>query len=154
MDIRSKQTNPTVSTSAYTTLKYIGSPTKITGLLGRTGRGRIKNVRILEVGSQKANVTVVLVNADPGALVDGGTPDLAALAATVVGMFSVVTANYVTFGGLSVADVAFDTVIRSNPSNPPTTQDAVWQLLIVTGTPTFSAAGVLRVEIGVIAGEG
>lgn len=153
MDIRSKQTHPTVSTSAYTSGRYIGTPTKIVGLLGKSGRARVRNVRVLEVGSQKAAINVILVTADPGALVDGGTPDLTALAATIAGMFPIATADYATVGGESIADVPFDKVIRGNPHNPPDSEDAIWQLLVTGGTPTFGAATALRVEIGTEASE-
>lgn len=148
-DIRVRSVTPVISTSAYTASRYAGPPQKLSGLLGKQGVTRLKHLQAFEVGTQKAALTLLLYSADPGALVDGGTPSLASLAATLIGKYNVATADYETVGGVSVADIPIDRIISGNPHTPPTSLGDVWLSIVVTGTPTFAAVNALRIAAGV-----
>lgn len=138
---------PTVDTGAYTAGDVIGGVQTIDALGATFGRGVLKNVTIGDGGNQRAALTLLFFEALP----DGTYTDQAAVAPSVadlaicLGKVEIAADDYTTVGARAVATKECSTVLRS-----ATDLRRVYVVIVAGGTPTYSAANLLKVALGVL----
>jgi hypothetical protein len=78
MDLQFIEQPVTVKTSAYSANKVVGGAYQLRKAASG-GVTLLRSIVVKEVGTQKAPLTLVFLNVDPGTLADSSTPDFSAL---------------------------------------------------------------------------
>jgi hypothetical protein len=144
-DIQVVTLNPVVLTTAYTANRNVGGVLTAQRAFASSFSGRLRSVRVWEVGTQKAPLDVLLFRATPPAAVIADNAAVtfnAADAAFLIGHVAVPAAGYVTLGGISVTTVPVDLPLLGASSD-------LAVVLFTSGTPTFAAANAMSVALGI-----
>ncbi len=159
---RKVQVNPTVSTAPpYTAGDVVGGLQRLKLAVGKYRRGTLQDVIVREVGSQKAPLTLLFFRSAPGTVAADNTPFSFAAAdvPNCVAKVNVLTTDYETVGGQSVAHVSVGKVVEGNIGDidpgtgkvDDTTIGDLWLVVVTTGTPTYGTTAALTLELGILA---
>lgn len=150
---------PTITAGAYAAGNSVGGTQKVPKLLRNVGTGLLKSLTVVEKGTQKAPLTFIFFSAQPAvAYADVATPTISSADANlIVGQATVGVADYLTTGGVSVAQIdCGGIVLGSKLANDPTSYTVapdnrdLWALVVTTGTPTYVTAADLRFQFGTL----
>jgi hypothetical protein len=157
---RKVSTTFTVDTSAYQAgdVVQVGAAGIRVKRVCKYRRQKLLDVLVREVGTQKAALTLLFFRSAPTVAAANAAYVLSAAdLLNLVGKVNVLTTDYETVGGQSVAHVGNiwkvlegwtgDTDPGTGKLDDTTVGD-LWMVLVTTGTPTYGAASALSVELG------
>lgn len=147
---------PTVSaSSAYTSGDVVGSAMQFSRAFGGEGRtGVVKTVLVLDKGNQKAPLTLLFFNAQPGTVAaDNAAFSFASADVDLcVGKVNVAAADYETVGGKAVAAVDVSAVLQGTIGTLGARDCGdLWVVAVTTGTPTYASTSDLTFRLGLLA---
>lgn len=147
---------PTITAGAYSAGDVVGGVMEFARLLGDHRRGVLKTVTVIDLGDQKAALTLLLFNAEPaGVAADNAAFALSAAdAAKLVGKVNVAADDYETVGGEAVAVLDVADVVEGYAganARDAVSVGTVWGVLVTTGTPTYASTSDLTVRLGCLA---
>jgi hypothetical protein len=139
--------NPTLQTS-YVSGRSMGGVLTLSDAAIDQGAGiTILSVAVIEKGSNKNGLTVVFFDELPsGTYTDNTAVTIAdADIPKIAGFVTVVTADYVTVGGVSVARIQIPPmVVKLNTGKP------LYALIVADGSITLGTTTALRINVGVL----
>ena len=140
---------PTISTGIYTALDIIGGVQTLTNAMGvNGGAGVLHNLTVIDDDNEKAELTIVLFDSEPGGTVgdNGAWVPAAGDAEKILGHFTVFASDYVTIVTGSLAVATFRNLglpVRASASSPN-----LYAIAFVGATPTYTAVTDLRLVYG------
>lgn len=136
---------PTLLTTAYSTGRVVGAALTFARLFDTSFAGVVTNVTVDEVGTQKSALSLIFFKSLPAAaLADNVAPVFtAADMALKVAQVDIAPADYVTNGGLSVAEKEVNKLILGSSTD-------LVVVVVVNGTPTFAAANAMKITVGMV----
>lgn len=140
----------TVSTTpAYSSGDNVGGKLTLSNIVRVSGgSGVIQSLLVVDASNQKAAFDVLLFNADPTntTFTDNGALTInSADVAKIVRRISVAASDYVTVGGVAVAEIA----VGGKPI-VPASGTTMYAAVVTTSTPTYAATTALIVRLGVL----
>jgi hypothetical protein len=149
------QCKPTITTTgtAYAAGDVVGGELVLANAMRVVGgSGVLQDVHVEDTTNQKANLTILIFNQDPGLTYtdNAAVPTLTNDAAKIVRRVNIAASDYETIGGIAVADVAVSKTVKNAAS--PSSKD-LWAVVAITGgttpTPTYGANGTsLQITFG------
>lgn len=149
---------PVIDTAIYTAGDNVGGRMLIDGF-GTFGAGLLKDVTITDFDNQKAALTLLFFDSLPAATFTNNAafPALAAAdLAKVIGKVEIAATDYTTFNGRAVATVATSISLWGVQSTPApdggtgSDKRSLYYAIQTSGTPTYTTAGSLGVQLGVL----
>lgn len=145
------QITPTlaVATLVYSSGNVVGGKLTLTNAMRVSGgTGILQSLLIIDNANQKAAFDILLFNADPSA---GTYTDRVAFTfnvtdrAKLVRRVSVAATDYVTVGGVAIADISPGGKVLKAVA----TQN-LFAIIVTTGTPTYAATTDLVIRFGIL----
>lgn len=149
--LESISVTPTVSTSpAYTAGDCVGGKQTLTGA-ARTSGGRVilESINVLDLGNQKAALTILFFDSDPAAatITDNAAFVWSTDHSKLLGKVNIAAADYETIASEAVATVkAIGLLLEASGSAN------LFAVVVTTGTPTYTATTDIRITYGFLQG--
>ena len=140
---------PTISISAYTAGMEVGGIMSFTLLRTNSGTGQLMSNMVIENGSNKSPLTILLFSQNPsnGTYADHTPFALNATDAQyLIRAIPVAQTDYISAGGFSVVDnTAIGKVIRNTNAGK-----TIYAIVVTTSTPTYNTTSALSFTFGII----
>lgn len=139
---------PTVAAEAHTANDLLFDSTEIANAVRvAASTAIVENITIVDIGDQKAAITLIFANAATDFGAPGGVPDPDDTEIlTVIGHVAVAASDYVDLGGASVACIRNVGLLLKAAA----ATTSIWLAGVTTGTPTPASASDLKIAIGLL----
>lgn len=142
----------TVQAALYTTLRVVDTKHELAGAFrtGGPGTGLLQSIFLMELGTQKPALEILIFNAEPvsGVYTDNvAFPNNAADMAKLIRKIAIPASAWVTVGNYSIVDL----LLGGKPISA-TTGTSLWFVITLggTSTPTFGSTTALSGRIGIL----
>ena len=136
---------PTVSLSAYHANDCVGGLIHVAAGVQRNDQEILQSIHIADLANQKAGLVLVFFDAEPsaGTYTDHAAIDFSDDAEKIIRSVLVNTSDYQTVGGIALADINIAQTLYQDVKD-------LHLAIMCTGTPTFTGASDLKIELGLV----